>query len=324
MEWAQPTYYEASLALPYPLEPTIPTGPGDVPERPRVPEKEYVPERRYAPERRYVPDTPRVPEKKPPVPEKKPRERREPRFGVETLVESFRESEDPCAPLKYFNTMLLIDDSEHMEGAHWAEVEQILEMIAPVLTKYDPNGIDMEFVNYWSLGYLLTGRRGYTRVVTADGDPEMPDNVKAVFAKASPKGRCKMDKRLRAILEDYLEEYEEQLRDTGERIRPLNLIVITSGVTDDTPYYTLVWAARELDRLGAPPYQVGIQFFQVGSEPDATWALWAVDDRMHKEEGVRDIVDTVTWTDGPGVLSPGALLKTILGAVKRSIDRMPV
>ncbi|KAI5923473.1 hypothetical protein F4810DRAFT_669027 [Camillea tinctor] len=337
MEWTRPSYYEQALALPYPLESTIPTGPGDVPERPHVPEKEsWMYEPRHVPDSHLVPEPLRVPRKKrKPLPPRMPSssatltlvtDQHEPAspYGVETLVESFRESEDPCAALRHFNTMLLIDDSAHMEE-HWTEVKQILDIIAPVLTMYDPNGIDIEFINYWPLEYLITGRRGYTGVVTATGNLELEDNVEAVFAKAEPKGKCRMDRRLRSILEDYVEDYKDELSETGQRMRPLNLIVVTSGIMDKTtPYYTLVKAARELDQLGAPPYQLGIQFFQVGREPEATLALQTLDRQLHSEEGVRDIVDTVTWTGGPGELSPGALLKTILGAVKRSIDKMAV
>ncbi len=40
------------------------------------------------------------------------------------------------------------------------------------------------------------------------------------------------------------------------------------------------------------PYQLGIQFIQVGDDPDATAFLMELDDDLKAESGVRDIVDT--------------------------------
>ncbi|KAI1503425.1 hypothetical protein F5X99DRAFT_104590 [Biscogniauxia marginata] len=247
----------------------------------------------------------------------------ESKSGSELRAGSLEDFEDPCSSLRHFNTMLFIDDSVHMRQ-HWEEVESLIKVIGPICTKYDPNGIDIEFIHHRPRSSFLTGKTGYTHIGFATGNPDIPDNVEGIFGRVGPKGKCKMDRRLSPILDTYLSEYDLNLRRTGRRIMPLNVIIITSGVTDDNPYHTLVRTARELDKFDAPPYQVGIQFFQVGKEPDATWALASIDDELSREENVRDIVDTVTWTGKPGELSPAALLKVLLGAVKRSIDEMAV
>jgi hypothetical protein len=59
-------------------------------------------------------------------------------------------------------------------------------------------------------------------------------------------------------------------------------------------------ATKKLDRLDVPPFQVGVQFFQVGNEDGAKEALEGLDDELSNKikGGVRDIVDTVTWTGG--------------------------
>ncbi len=82
-----------------------------------------------------------------------------------------------------------------------------------------------------------------------------------------------------------------------------------------------------LDRLGAPAYQVGVQFFQVGDDPAATSALRHLDDELGPSNGVRDMIDTVSWNArdaGQKTLTAEAVLKTVLGAVKRHVDRQDV
>lgn len=52
--------------------------------------------------------------------------------------------------------------------------------------------------------------------------------------------------------------------------------------------------AKRLDKADAPPYQVGIRFFQVGNEHGAVEALQELDDGLAgKASGLRDVVDTV-------------------------------
>lgn len=88
-------------------------------------------------------------------------------------------------------------------------------------------------------------------------------------------------------------------------------------------------AAKKLDRLDAAPFQVGVQFFQVGNEEGAKEALEELDDELSNmvEGGIRDIVDTVTWTggcssrDGGIGLTGDAVLKVVLGSVVKRLDR---
>ena len=109
----------------------------------------------------------------------------------------------------------------------------------------------------------------------------------------------------------------------------MNLIVLTDGVPSDDVESVLLSAAKKLDKLDAPPFQVGVQFFQVGNEEGAKEALEELDDGLSElvEGGVRDIVDTVTWTGGRSSSEGGigltgdAILKVCLGSVIRRLDR---
>jgi hypothetical protein len=60
-----------------------------------------------------------------------------------------------------------------------------------------------------------------------------------------------------------------QLISTIEQVKSLNIIVITDGVPSDDVESVIVRAAKRLDQCNAEPWQVGIQFFQVG-EPHSS------------------------------------------------------
>ena len=111
-----------------------------------------------------------------------------------------------------------------------------------------------------------------------------------------------------------------------DAIKPLNIIVITDGVPTDDPESVIVSVAKKLDKLEAPPWQVGIQFFQVGEEKGAAEALEDLDDGLKDANGgIRDIVDTVPWkgTQGTGLNADG-ILKVVLGSVNKRLDRKRV
>lgn len=106
-------------------------------------------------------------------------------------------------------------------------------------------------------------------------------------------------------------------------MKPLNIIVITDGMPTDDPESVIIAAARKLDQLEAPAWQVGIQFFQVGNEIGATEALKELDDGLAEMGNVRDMVDTVPFAAGQR-LSADRILKVVLGAVNRRLDRRNV
>lgn len=227
------------------------------------------------------------------------------------------------------NTLLLIDDSDSMQQC-WDEVGDLIRIIAPICIEYDKNGIDIEFVNHRASGYYLTNRSGYKHIGLMKGRLDMHDNVAGIYNNVKPKGKCRMDKRLASILDPYVHDYETCLNGSGGKklISPLSVIVISDMVWDYDQYDfdALTRTARQLDILGAPRYQVGVQLFRVGDVGrqvnDATVRF--VDDQVWKERGVRDIVDMATWTGKPGELSPNDILKILLGGVRRSIYYMEV
>ena len=106
-----------------------------------------------------------------------------------------------------------------------------------------------------------------------------------------------------------------------EKVRPMNIIVITDGVPSDDVGSVIIDAAKKLFKWEAPAWQVGIQFFQVGRESGAAEALKELDDDLANEKDVRDMVDTVSWHTMKNGLSAADMLKVTLGAVNRKLDR---
>lgn len=232
--------------------------------------------------------------------------------------------DDKYAFLSSFDTIFVVDDSGSMAGHPWKEVAEVLRSITPICTAHDKDGIDLYFLNHKSDEDPKDDKKptgGYYHIDT-------PEKAQAAFQKARPTGATPTGTRLWNILNPYIARLDPKKagKENIEDVKPINIIVITDGRPTDDPESVVLQCARTLDNFGAPPHQVGIQFFQVGTDRDATEALRELDDELAKK-GVRDMVDTVTW-DGKSSnsrrgLTADGILKVVLGAVIRRLDRRP-
>lgn len=218
--------------------------------------------------------------------------------------------DDPYAFLSTFDTVFLIDDSGSMAGRSWRETADALKSITPICTAHDADGVDIYFLNQ--------GDNSEYRNI------KEPADVDRVFNSVRPYGYTPTGARLQAILDPYIARLERALS-RKEELKALNIIVITDGVPSDDPEAVIVRAAKKLDRLDAPAWQVGIQFFQVGNEHGAAEALKELDDGLSQIANVRDMVDTVPWNGQSRAGLDGAgIMKVVLGAVTRRLDRRSV
>ncbi|KKY32295.1 putative von willebrand factor [Diaporthe ampelina] len=215
--------------------------------------------------------------------------------------------------LRCFDTIFLVDDSAAM-GPYWADVKALLERITPICAKYDPDGIDLFFLNHRPKGLLSSmsfRKSGYRRI-----GGNTADTVAGVFDRVKPSGKCNMGARLTKLFHWY-----HGMLKQDEEGAALNLIVITAGAFDDDIKAPLVHVAKSLDEMGVPEHQVGVQLFQIGKPTlEVAQTFEYLDDQLHKEAHTRDIVDTTTWTGKPGSLSTDDLLKVVLGAVVKKLD----
>jgi uncharacterized protein YegL len=214
---------------------------------------------------------------------------------------------DKLAFLKSFDIVFLIDDSGSMAGRSWKETGKALETITPICTQRDADGIDVYFLNHPDSSL-------YKNISTAG-------TVTEIFQTVRPGGATPTGQRLNKILKPYLQRYQEN----PETTKPINIIVITDGEPSDDVESPIIQAAKKLDKLDAPAWQIGIQFFQVGKEPGAREHLKQLDDGLKELAGddeLRDIVDTVPFTgDNNAELTATGILKVVLGSVNRRLDR---
>lgn len=216
-------------------------------------------------------------------------------------------ADDPYAFLASFDTIFLIDDSGSMAGARWRETAQALETITPICTQHDADGIDIFFLN--------------TRDSPFHHNVTSASTVREIFQTVRPGGGTPTGQRLNQILKPYLRRYEA----SPDLVKPINIICITDGEPSDDVESPLIQAAKKLDKLDAPAWQVGVQFFQVGRDEEAKRHLKQLDDELAEIAGddeLRDIVDTVPFTGAEGTnLTGDGILKVVLGAVNRRLDR---
>ncbi|CAG8259116.1 unnamed protein product [Penicillium olsonii] len=244
--------------------------------------------------------------------------------------------ESQYAFLRDFDTVFLVDDSSSMQGPRWREAADAIAAIAPICTQYDSDGIDIYFLNHrrssppqsaWRQPTYQPDQDGYHHITTAQ-------QVQAIFHSVRPSGSTMVGTRLSDILEPYLCRVEamhaaKKARgyvDPDVRVKPINIITITDGEFTDDAEGVIVKTARKLDgpTCDAIPWQVGIQFFQIGNDARARDFLRQLDDDLKAGLQMRDIVDTVPWMrDGVSLNSEG-ILKTVLGAVNKRLDRQRV
>ena len=157
-------------------------------------------------------------------------------------------SDDKYSFLGQFDTVFLVDDSGSMAGRGWRETSRALEQITPICTKWDADGIDIFFLNAPQQDHFSNVRSA--------------EQVQRIFCEQKPYGATPTGTRLNQILRPYLRDLEAK---GAANVKPLNIIVITDGEPSDDPEGVIIFAANKLEKLEAPSWQVGIQFFQVGN-----------------------------------------------------------
>jgi len=226
-------------------------------------------------------------------------------------------SDNPYAFLREFDTIFVVDDSLSMQGRRWKEAEEAIATITPICTQQDPDGIDLYFLNHRSAPSPGHRGGGYVNITSAGA-------VQSIFNTVKPSGATPFGRRLHQILDPYLKQLEDS---ATVSLRPLNIIAITDGVFTDDVETVVVQVARRLDWQfeKSLPWQVGIQFFQIGDDMDARQHLEELDDDLsaRAQDGqLRDIVDTVPWKGGRAkTLSGDYILKIVLGAIHKKYDK---
>lgn len=175
------------------------------------------------------------------------------------------------ARLKKYDTVFVVDDSESMSKARWKTTAHVLAAIAAIAVQYDRDGVDIRFFN-------------------SDVEARNLDSATKVmdlFKEVEPDGPTPTADVLEVELNEYTHQYNKNRSKKG-----LNLIVLTDGEPEKGQNVEgiIVKFAKKLERMEAPPLQVGVQFVQIGGDKEAAEFLRSLDDDLkEKYELDRDV-----------------------------------
>ncbi|MBD1215856.1 MAG: VWA domain-containing protein [Anabaena sp. CoA2_C59] len=177
---------------------------------------------------------------------------------------------------------LIIDKSGSMSTpdqaggrTRWQIAQESTIALARKCEEFDPDGITV---------YVFSGKfKRYDNVTTA--------KVAQIFQENDPAGTTNLGSVLQDALNNYFQRKAAgQTKPNGETI-----LVITDGEPDDRKavFEIIISATRQMEK----DEELGISMIQVGSDPQATKFLKALDDQLQSVGAKFDICDTITLDD---------------------------
>ncbi|PFH49798.1 hypothetical protein AMATHDRAFT_146821 [Amanita thiersii Skay4041] len=197
-------------------------------------------------------------------------------------------------------SVVLVDDSSSMYGRLWPAAREALAGVVEVNSKYSTEGVDVYFMN---------NTRSELNLKSGTA-------VRQLFNSVIPQGETPTGARL----EDLFKIYLPLIENPKSTYRPITLIVITDGEPTDDPKGVIASAARRLDQQKVPFGRFGIQFVQIGDDPDAAEALRELDDDIEAEYGVRDMVDSTRYHPSNPEFTVDTMTKVLFGAIDTHLD----
>ncbi|MDZ8054198.1 MAG: vWA domain-containing protein [Aulosira sp. ZfuVER01] len=177
---------------------------------------------------------------------------------------------------------LIIDKSGSMSTpdqaggrTRWDIAQESTLALARKCEQFDPDGITV---------YVFSGRfKRYDDVTSA--------KVAQIFQENDPAGTTN----LAGVLQDALNNYFKRKAAGKTKTNGETILVITDGEPDDRKavFEVIIHATRQMDR----DEELGVSIIQVGSDPQATKFLKALDDQLQSVGAKFDICDTVTLDD---------------------------
>jgi len=177
---------------------------------------------------------------------------------------------------------LIIDKSGSMSTpdqtggkSRWEIMQESTLALARKCEQFDPDGMTV---------YLFSGRFKRFDDVTSQ-------KVAQIFMENDPAGTTN----LAAVLKDATDDYFKRKAAGQTKANGETILVVTDGEPDDRKavFEVIVNASRQMEK----DEELGISIVQVGSDPQATKFLKALDDQMESIGAKFDICDTVTFDD---------------------------
>ena len=181
-----------------------------------------------------------------------------------------RRKEDVYATLQQYDTLFLVDDSASMmdddsvTGNKWEITKKVMAEIVGIIVQHNSDGVEVQFLN----SYLEPPKGKNLRSA---------EDVMTLCKDLKIYGPSPIADKLDEVLNEYCYKFE-----TNRRIKGLNLIVLTdkkpSGNQDVEA--VVVKFARKLEGKSVPLLKVGIQFVQIGNDPEAAAYFKPLDDTL--------------------------------------------
>ena len=191
---------------------------------------------------------------------------------------------------------LIIDKSGSMSTpdqqggrSRWDIAQESTLALARKCEQFDPDGITV---------YLFSGRfKRYDDVTSS--------KVAQIFQENDPAGTTN----LASVLQDAINNYFQRKAAGQTKPEGETILVVTDGEPDDRKavMQALVTASRQMDR----DEELAISMIQVGSDPQATKFLKALDEQLQGVGAKFDICDTITLDD----LEDMSLADVLLNAI---------
>lgn len=197
--------------------------------------------------------------------------------------------------LEQYDFFVLIDksgsmstqDSDSDKTSRWDIVKENLKLIVQCTTEYDADGLDVCFFNnatHWQYNVDSTNA------------------VTSLFSKYHPEGSTNL---ARALDETFSEHFRRRKEKSPVKEQKSIVLIITDGLPDDQHAVrnVIIQNVKKLSKslffsfedqgsktASLKTREIGIRFFQVGNDPQATRYLQHLDD--HLQDAQVDIVDT--------------------------------
>ena len=177
---------------------------------------------------------------------------------------------------------LIIDKSGSMSTpdqvggrSRWKIAEESTIALARKCEEFDPDGITV---------YVFSGKfKRYENVTAA--------KVAQIFQENDPSGTTNLG----SVLQDALNNYFQRKTAGTTKLNGETILVITDGEPDDRKavFEIIIRATQQMEK----DEELGISMIQVGSDPQATKFLKALDDQLEGVGAKFDICDTITLDD---------------------------
>ncbi|AFZ31779.1 von Willebrand factor type A [Gloeocapsa sp. PCC 7428] len=191
---------------------------------------------------------------------------------------------------------LIIDKSGSMSTpdqaggkSRWEIAQESTLALARKCEQFDPDGITV---------YVFSGKfKRYDDVTSS--------KVTQVFQENDPAGTTN----LAIVLQDAIKNYFQRKAAGKTKPQGETILVVTDGEPDDrrAVFEVIINATQQMER----DEELAISFIQVGSDPQATKFLKAIDDQIQGVGAKFDICDAITLDD----LEDMSLSEVLLNAI---------